>query len=225
MPSLFKEMNKKKDDKLSLSDFKKFFSTCAKKQADDGEAIGMAEEDVARLFSFLDSDEEGSIVKEKFSNIIRKFMKVAKASVITEEVGIKSKIIRRLDEGEVLEVILGPTKDDTADVARMKVKAMKDDQEGWVTPVGNQGTVFLEEGGNLFKVVKETILTGSFIIGGDSKTKDRKLKVGEICEVREWARKEETSGLMRMKVCCKSDGQTGWATTVGNTGIKFLEGI
>jgi len=92
-----------------------------------------------------------------------------------------------------------------------------------VTPVGNQGTVFLKPGGNIFKVVKETILTGTFIIGEESKQKDRKLKVGEILEVREWEKKEENTGLMRMKVCVKSDGQLGYATTVGNTGIKFLE--
>merc|ERR1719231_1464635 len=100
---------------------------------------------------------------------------------------------------------------------------MNDDLEGWVTPVGNQGTVFLQDGGDKFKVVKETILTGSFVIGEDTKTKDRKLKVGEICHVREWAKKEEASGLMRMKVRLQSDGQVGYVTTVGNTGIKFLE--
>merc|ERR1712139_528958 len=104
---------------------------------------------------------------------------------------------------------------------------MGDDKEGWVTPAGNQGTVYLVDGGNVFKVVKETILTGAFVIGeapeGGAKVKDRKLKVGELVEVREWAKKEETSGLMRMKVCVKSDGQIGWATSLGNTGIKFLE--
>merc|ERR1711920_699227 len=57
------------------------------------------------------------------------------------------------------------------------------------------------------------------------KVKDttRKLKVGEIVEVREWAKKEEKSGLMRMKCKCRSDGVTGWVTTVGNQGTVFLE--
>jgi len=105
----------------------------------------------------------------------------------------------------------------------VKVKSMTDGVEGWVTPVGNRGTVFIEDGGNMFKVVKETILTGSFVIGEDTKTKDLKLKVGEICEAREWPKKEENSGLMRMKVAMKNGGQVGYVTSVGNTGINFLE--
>merc|ERR1719162_2725094 len=100
---------------------------------------------------------------------------------------------------------------------------MSDNVEGWVTPLGSRGTVFVEDGGNIFKVVKETILTGAFVIGEDSKTNDRKLKVGEVVEAQEWARKEEVSGLMRMKVRVKSDGQIGWATSLANTGAVFLE--
>merc|ERR1712099_96765 len=128
---------------------------------------------------------------------------------------------------------MGPLKEDDAEVARVRVKAMKDDVDGWVTPMGNQGTVFLEEGGNLFKVVKETILTESFELDGGSskdatrKLKDttRKLKEGEIVEVREWARKEEKSGLIRMKCKVKSSGAIGWVTTVGNQGNVYVEGL
>jgi len=120
---------------------------------------------------------------------------------------------------------MGPVPEDGMEVLRTKVKCLKDELEGWVTPVGNQGTIFLEDGGKV-KVVKETILTASFTIGGDDgKAKERKLKVGDICEVREWEKKDPSSGIMRMKVLCKSSGQVGWATSVGNTGIKFLETV
>jgi len=96
---------------------------------------------------------------------------------------------------------------------------LKDDAAGWVTPVGNQGTVFMEEmnEGVTMKVVKETILTSSFSLSGDGakeekKKKDvtRKLKEGELVEVRQWMMKEETSGLMRTKV----------KTRVARRGIK-----
>jgi len=153
----------------------------------------------------------------------RKFMKCVKDTVLTEEISMKSKAMRRLVEGEVIEALSGPTTEDGGEIARIKIKAMDDDVVGWVTPTGNQGTEFLKDGGNVFKVVKDTILTGSFVIGENTKVKDRKLKVGEMLEVREWARKEETSGLMRMKVRVQSDGQIGWAASVGSTGIKFLE--
>jgi len=217
---VYEAFDKKKKGKVEESAFVAFFKTCALKEEDDER---LSEDDASRLFNYLDTEDTGSISKEKFMNLIRRFMKVLKASVITEETSTQSKMMRRLNEGEVLECLSGPTEAEGENIFRLKVKATSDNVEGWVTPVGNRGTVFVEDGGNIFKVVKETILTGSFVIGADTKTKDRKLKVGEICEVREWPTKEENSGLMRMQVALKSDGQVGWVTSVGNTGIKFLE--
>merc|ERR1719203_54586 len=106
---------------------------------------------------------------------------------------------------------------------------MRDDLEGWATVTGNQGTIFLREGGNLFKVVKDTILTDTFGLTADKessrKLKDttRKVKEGEVLEVYEWPRKEEASGLTRMKAKVKSDGAVGWVTTTGNQGTVFAE--
>jgi len=222
---VFAEFDKKKAGKVNESSFVSFFKTCEKKTVDDKE-LSIAEDDAGRLFNFLDTEDAGSLSKDEFLTFIRKFMKVVKASVLTEEISLKSTSVRRLEEGEVLDVLTGPTKEgEEEEIYRLKVKAMSDDVEGWVTPVGNQGTVFLQDGGDKFKVVKETILTGSFVIGEDTKTKDRKLKVGETVDVRDWAKKEEASGLMRMKVRLCSDGQVGFVTSVGNTGIVFLEVI
>merc|ERR1712224_676312 len=114
-------------------------------------------------------------------------------------------------------------KDESVGVMRARVRAMKDQAEGWATTAGNQGTPFLQEGGNQFKVLKETILTDTFIIGASATTRKlvdttRKLKPGEILEVLEWPTKEEQSGLLRMRGKCKADGTIGWATTQGNQG-------
>mmetsp|Transcript_30916 Transcript_30916/g.64858 ORF Transcript_30916/g.64858 Transcript_30916/m.64858 type:complete len:163 (-) Transcript_30916:144-632(-) len=160
-------------------------------------------------------------------------MKVAKDTVITSGATIlEGTNLRRLEAGEILEILEGPIEEDTVHVMRVHAKAMKDDVDGWVSVAGNQGSVFLEDGGNLWKVIKETILTESFELDGDSskdatrKLKDttRKLKVGETVVVREWPRKEEKSGLTRMK-CKAKDGVVGWATTMGNQTppLKFME--
>uniref|UniRef100_A0A7S1PID9 EF-hand domain-containing protein n=1 Tax=Alexandrium catenella TaxID=2925 RepID=A0A7S1PID9_ALECA len=238
---MFADIDTNKDGKIDESEFIAFFKRCEKmpkadKKEEDGNAAEdepeMSEEDLRKAFTSLDEDSEDAIAKEKFVNVIRVFMKVSKDTVITTGISIKeSKTLRRLDLGEVVEILEGPTKEDTVDVLRVKAKVMKDDIEGWITLAGNQGTVFLEDGGHLFKVVKDTILTESFELdGGGSKDatrklKDttRKLKEGEIVEVREWARKEEKSGLMRMKCKVKSDGMTGWVTTVGNQGTLYME--
>lgn len=238
---IFKEMDKNKDGKIDEKEFSGFLKTCEKKPKDKKEGTKvngaeeevdddtMSDEDLARVFAYLDSEENGSIVKESFLNIIRHYMKVVKAVILTDKCSITGgKNLRRLEPDEVVEVIEGPVKEDTVDVQRLHVKVISDGLDGWLTPIGNQGTVFLKDGGNQMKVLKETILTGSFQL--DTSKDDnrklnpastRKLKVGEIVEVREWAKKDE-SGLMRCQVKVKSDGHIGWATSVGNTGIVFL---
>jgi len=225
---LFAEFHSKSKDVITEKEFLKFFKTCERKPKDEeADASGPSPEDLSRVFKDV-AEESSSISKEVFLRVVRIYMKVLKESVITEGISIKdSKTLRRLELNEVVEVVEGPKKEDKADVMRIRVKVMKDDIEGWITPVGNQGTVFLEEGAHTWKVVKETIMTESFSLSGDGaskKLKDdtRKLKVNELVEVRDWPKKDE-SGCMRMQVKAKSDGQVGWVTMMGNAGNVFLE--
>lgn len=51
--------------------------------------------------------------------------------------------IRRVDEGEILEVVDGPKEDSEAGLLRIRARARKDQAVGWITMKGNQGTVFL----------------------------------------------------------------------------------
>jgi len=242
---LFAAIDADKDGKIGESEWLAFFRDCEKEPKAEKEAAKEGEEEAAaaapeeppseegltQLFAALDEDEEGMIPKERFINLVRVFMKVAKDSVLTSGASIKeSKMLRRLDIGEVVEIHRGPIEEEVVKVMRVFATAKQDDLEGWITISGNQGTTFLEDGGNVFKVVTETILTECFELDGATsgaakKVRDttRKLKVGEIVEVRVWAKKEEKSGLMRMKCKCRADGATGWVTTVGNQGTVFLE--
>jgi len=143
---------------------------------------------------------------------------------------LESKTVRRIEVNEVVEVLQGPMREGSVDVMRVQARAMKDGLEGWITVAGTQGTSFLKEGGGLFKVVKETILTESFELdtGKESNRKlkevvNRKLKEGELLEVWEWPKLEEKSGLVRMQARAKSDGAVGWVTTTGNAGTVFAE--
>lgn len=190
------------------------------------------EDELSRLFTYLDDEEEGSLSRDKILHLIRVYMKVAKDSVATSVLSIKeSNTLRRLDIGELIEVIEGPLTEPLTEVSRVRAKLMKDDVEGWITVKGSKNTVFLQEATPVFKVVKETIMTDSFLLdGGDSakttrrlKDTTRKLKDGELVDVLEWPRKEEKSGLMRMRCRARNDGVVGWATTVGNNGFTYLK--
>eukprot|EP00429_Kryptoperidinium_foliaceum_P104045 CAMPEP_0176243644 /NCGR_PEP_ID=MMETSP0121_2-20121125/31029_1 /TAXON_ID=160619 /ORGANISM="Kryptoperidinium foliaceum, Strain CCMP 1326" /LENGTH=233 /DNA_ID=CAMNT_0017583241 /DNA_START=15 /DNA_END=713 /DNA_ORIENTATION=- len=139
-----------------------------------------------------------------------------------------AKALRRLAVGEVVQILEGPVKEETADVDRVRVRSMEDKMEGWVSVAGNAGSAYLRPGVE-FRVLKETLITESFDIEApkDEARKinmvSKKLKPGEILELREWGRTHEETGLTRMKCRVKSDGSVGYVTSVGNTGIKFVE--
>lgn len=221
--AMFTDIDTKKDDKVDEQEFNAFFAKCEKQPKEDAEPL--TSEELKRVFIFFDETKDGAISKDTFTNLLRQFKKVVKDTVLTSGLSIKdSETMRRLETGEVVEVIKGPEKEEAVDVMRVQVKVMKDNLEGWITMSGNDGSMFLQDGGNLFKVVKETIVTPEFELDAGVGQATKKLKQGEIVEVREWQRKEEKSGLMRMKCKARTSGIIGWVTTVGNQGNVYLEG-
>lgn len=65
-------------------------------------------------------------------------------TVIDDSLTIASaKPLRRIEEGEELDVLEGPVKDSEAGLLRIKARAKKDGCSGWITVRGNQGTALL----------------------------------------------------------------------------------
>jgi len=234
-----------KDEKISETDFVKFFESCkrppkAKAEKKEGEADADGGEDalepapkpegLSKVFKSLDEDGEGFLSKGRFGMIMISVMKVVAEAALSKEVAAGSDAVRQLDKGEVVEVVEAAVEE--GKLKRVKVVAIKDGAEGYATVSDDAGKVFLREGGKIFKVVKETIMTAGFDLEDDApkeqapaekKVATRKLKVGEVVEVREYPKKEEKSGLTRMKCKAKTDGRIGWVTSVGNVGAVFLE--
>merc|ERR1719162_572565 len=184
--------------------------------------LTVEKEQVERLFKHIVGESEGAeqITKEMFLGLIRLYYKCVKATVLTADITIKTKVERRLELYEVLELVEGPAKEEGANVQRVKVQAVNDAALGWATIAGNQGTPFLEPGGNVFTCIKETQITDGPSIT-DSKTV-RKLLKGEVVEVSEFAKKD-AQGIKRVKGKAKEDGAAGWITVCGNQGTAFLE--
>lgn len=180
----------------------------------------VAENKAEKLFRHI-TGTEPDISQCLFAELIRLFYKCVKATLVTEEIGIKSKTIRRLEVGEVLEAVEGPMKEGGAGVQRVKCRAVGDGATGWVTIAGNQGTPFLEPGGNMYTCVRDTALSDALSVQ-DSKT-IRRLDKGEVIEVLEFSKRDEVVGVTRVKGKAKRDGVTGWVTLVGNQGTAYLE--
>jgi len=179
---------------------------------EDGEA--------EKIFRHIAGEEE-EISKEKFLEHIRLYYKCVKSTVLSEDVSIRSKTIRRLEVGEVLEALEGPAKEEGANVNRVRCLCVQDEATGWATIAGNQGTAFLEPGGNIYSCVKETVLTDGLSVQ-DSKT-IRRIGKGELIEVLEFTKKSDSLDIKRVKGKAKLDGAIGWITVCGNQGTCYLE--
>jgi len=173
-----------------------------------------------KLFAHIAGSRE-TISEEQFLEFLRLYFKVAKPTVLTETMSIKSKTLRRLEIGEVVEAIEGPKKEEEVGVQRVKCRAANDSIVGWVTVAGNQGTIFLEPGGSRMACVKETVFTDG-LSAKDSAT-IRPIAPGEIIKILEFDKKDKSTDVMRIKGESMLDGVTGWITVAGSQGTIFLE--
>merc|ERR1711920_98498 len=105
-------------------------------------------------------------------------------------------------------------KEGTASLQRVRCRAMRDGSVGWVTIAGNQGSVFLKPGGNLFTCVKEAPLLDKKP-GAEEVTTIRQIAKGEIIEVLEFASCTEPEDTFRLRGLARLDGAIGWLEVAG----------
>lgn len=133
---------------------------------------------------------------------------IVSAIALTDAMDIKDcKVMRKLDRGEVLSVLEGPLDDGKSGVQRIRVSAVKDQAEGWVTVKGNAGSVYCEETGKNYNVTKEVSLQKTFSSKSDGV---RALAVGEVLELLEDPREEKSEAVVRVKGRAINDGKVGW---------------
>lgn len=181
-------------------------------------------EELKSLFaSVLEPAGPMKLSPEVFSRMAKVYYKVVKETPMTEKLEVNgSQTVHQLKVGEIVEMLEGPEKEVSMKVFRAKGKVIGEDKEGWVTVAGNQGTIFLQEGGHLWKVLRQTELFESFE-DVPPKAGIRKLKEAEVLEVLSWPTKHEESGLHRLKVKAKLDGAIGWITQASKEGVIFAD--
>merc|ERR1711957_258154 len=101
------------------------------------------------------TDDAETIDKERFVESTTTYYRCVKPTLFSEDISLKAKSVRRLNEDEVMIHLEGPTKADIGGVERGKCKAISDNAEGWVTLQGNQGALFLIKEGNFITVAKK----------------------------------------------------------------------
>jgi len=121
----------------------------------------------------------------------------------------EGKALRKLDVGELLEVVEESKEDTVRSLTRVKVRARNDGSEGYVTMKGNQGTAYVEEASKLYKCVRSCPFELRFISGS---TPIRTLEQGEAFEVTEGPKAETKQGANRVRGRALSDNSEGWFT-------------
>merc|ERR1712050_359234 len=85
--------------------------------------------------------------KDTFVKFVVLYYKVVKTIAFTDIFEVsKCKTLRKIEIGEVLELLAGPEKEEDSGMSRIKAKALSGEAcEGWATMSGTSGTTFLEK--------------------------------------------------------------------------------
>merc|ERR1719221_1136014 len=121
-----------------------------------------------------------------------------------------SKVIGKLQEGDMLDALSGEVKQDESGISRVQGKALKSGNVGWITTTGNAGTVFAATLPKYYSVLKEVQVNRKFQPEGADVV--RKVEVGEAFQILEGPKEEKASTESRLKVRAASDGLEGWAS-------------
>jgi len=164
----------------------------------------------------------GGVGKYAFMRFLQRYYSAARATVITDEFDIDScKIVRKVETGEIIELLEGPKEDTKAGLLRLKGRALKDNAEGWISVKGNKGGVFLEESSKPAHVCIADMPLDNDIKGKDGEACT--LKAGEVIELVEGPRKEKCVCAVRARGKALKDNAVGWVTVTSRQGKAMLE--
>lgn len=142
----------------------------------------------------------------------QRFWKCKTGVAVTDGPNIKlCKVLRKMEVGELIRLLEGPEVDKESGVTRIKALCLKDGLEGWVTTLGNAGTLYAEEKSDIYSVsCDELPLQKAY--GDLSSGTIRMLRKDEAFEVLEGPKEFRPEPVERMKGRALADGAVGWVT-------------
>jgi len=143
----------------------------------------------------------------------------SQATTLEKSLATGSAEIRAVEEGEAFEALEKPKTEKKSGIERVRCRSLADGKEGWFTLNAKAFTAWAP----LYTCAQSTVLNDGVEIK-EAKTL-RKLEPGEMLEVLQPPVKEETAGLLRIKVRAKKDQLVGFATVRGNQGTVLLKPV
>jgi len=157
---------------------------------------------------FTVRDKTGVVTAEKDE----KFYTCSQSVAMTDNQDIKDcKVIRKLAVGESFTLVEGPIQE--GGITRVRAKASKDDQEGWVTTQGNAGTVYASASSKHYCLLQDLPLQKK--LSSTSSETIRELAKEEMMQGLEEPKEEASPPDVRIRCKALSDGALGWITLRG----------
>merc|ERR1712048_677626 len=138
---------------------------------------------------------------------------------IEKELTSDSGTERMLQEGEIFEVVEGPVPETKESTNRMKGRNLGDGSVGWITLTSMSVVPWSPR----YKCNDVTMLTDGLEIVSAANL--RKIEPGELLEALDTPVREQSSGLVRVRVRAEKDGVSGFVTVRGAQGSPFLEAV
>lgn len=165
-----------------------------------------------------------SLDRVAFLRQLRIYYKVEQFSAVSDEHDLQNcKELRRMEKGEIFEVMEGPKRDDSAGgVTRVRGRAWRDGLIGWATVSGSSGAPSMTPVSGVMKAVHPVPITNAVEAGAEIRSTSN----GELLQVLEWTQRSVGGqNLTKVRVWAISDGITGWITLSENGGPPHLEAI
>jgi len=127
--------------------------------------------------------------------------------------------VRKVEPGELFQIVDGPKLDTSSEVQRAQVKALGDGALGWVSVTSNKGKTFMRSVQKPVLVSQEEIYLYQEFEDGSEATGG--LQVEELVELLEGPRDETLVGEIHVQGTCITDGAAGWLTLRDSTGTEY----
>lgn len=156
--------------------------------------------------------------KPAFAKALQEFCTCATAIAITSAFDFsEAKTLRKLELGEVFEVLEGPVEDTETGVSRVRGRALRDGVTGWVSVKGNQGTPFLKPSEKPFMCVAATGQELQETLDVSAPTV-KQLQRDEVLELLEGPRQDTPPSQLVLRGAASSDSAEGWITLRDSAG-------
>eukprot|EP00434_Breviolum_minutum_P007151 symbB.v1.2.006312.t1/scaffold354.1/size221495/7 len=135
---IFRMLDRDEDGVIGRDEFLFFFDDVAQLLEEKQQSLRPSTEELESLFD-LGLDGEMGLSFAAFEKLLIRFVQVVRPTTMTQNLTVSSgEVVRELKINEILEVLAGPQT--TTKIKRVFCRA-KDDAIGWVTVIGNAGSM------------------------------------------------------------------------------------